>query len=100
MRPAVSSAASSADIVVKNWSFTASTVEAHVGEPAVLRFTDSEAIHGIESADLGIPKTMIVPGKVTEVSLTPKAARTFPLQCATVCGEGHDKMLLTVKAVP
>jgi heme/copper-type cytochrome/quinol oxidase subunit 2 len=99
-RPAVSSADNSVDIVVKNWSFTPSSVEVHVGKPAVLRFTDSEGVHGVESADLGIPKTTIVPGKVTEVSFTPKTAGTFPVHCAVVCGEGHDKMLLTVNVVP
>ena len=99
-RPAVSSADSSIDIVVKNWSFTPSTVKARVGKPVVLRFTDSEGVHGVENADLGIPKTTIVPGKVTEVSFTPKTAGTFPVHCAIVCGEGHDKMLLTVHVAP
>jgi cytochrome c oxidase subunit 2 len=98
--PAMSSADSSIDIVVKNWSFTPSTVEAHVGKPVVLRFTDSEGVHGVEAADLGIPKTTIVPGKITEVSFTPKTAGTFPVHCAIVCGEGHDKMLLTVHVAP
>jgi heme/copper-type cytochrome/quinol oxidase subunit 2 len=99
-RPVVSLADSSIDIVVKNWSFTPATVETHVGRLTVLRFTDSEGVHGVESADLGIAKTTIVPGKVTEVSFTPKTAGTFPVHCAVVCGEGHDKMLLTVNVVP
>jgi heme/copper-type cytochrome/quinol oxidase subunit 2 len=99
-RPAVSSADSSVDIVVKNWSFTPASIEVHVGKPAVLRFTDSEGVHGVEAADLGIPKTTIVPGKITEVSFTPKTAGSFPVHCAIVCGEGHDKMILTVNVVP
>jgi len=99
-RPVITAAHPSVDIVVKNWSFTPGTVEAHVGEPTVLRFTDSEGVHGVESDELGIPKTTIMPGKLTEVSFTPKTAGTFAVHCAIVCGEGHDKMILTVHVVP
>jgi cytochrome c oxidase subunit 2 len=99
-RPVPASADSSIDIAVKNWSFTPAAIEAHVGKPTVLRFTDSEGVHGVESADIGLSKTMIVPGKITEVSFTPKTAGTFPVHCAVVCGEGHDKMVLTVNVVP
>jgi len=99
-RPAVSGADSSIDIVVKNWSFTPSTISTKVGTPTVLRFTDSEGVHGVVAADLGLPMTTIVPGKITEVTFTPKTAGTFPVHCAVVCGEGHDKMLLTVKVDP
>jgi cytochrome c oxidase subunit 2 len=88
------------DVVVKNWSFTPATVETKVGQPTVLRFTDSEGVHGVESADLGLAKTTIMPGKVTEVTFTPKTAGTFAVHCAVVCGEGHDKMVLTVKVDP
>ncbi|MDQ2858238.1 MAG: cupredoxin domain-containing protein [Candidatus Eremiobacteraeota bacterium] len=87
------------DIAVKNWSFTPATVEAHVGEPTVLRFTSSEGVHGVESADVGLAKETIAPGKVSEVTFTPKKEGTYSVHCAVVCGEGHDKMVLTVKVV-
>lgn len=97
--PALSAAHPATDIVVKNWSFTPATVEAHVGEPAVLRFTSSEGVHGVEAADIGLAKAMITPGKTSEVTFTPKKEGTFVVHCAVVCGEGHDKMVLTVKVV-
>lgn len=97
--PPATSASTEVDITVKNWSFTPSTVETHVGQSTVLRFTDSEGVHGVESSDVGIEKTMITPGKVSEVTFTPKTAGTFAVHCAIVCGEGHDKMVLTVKVL-
>lgn len=94
---AVTSAHPAVDIAVKNWSFTPATVEAHVGEATLLRFTSSEGVHGVESDEIGLKKTTLVPDKVTEVSFTPKTAGTFVVHCAIICGEGHDKMVLTVK---
>ncbi len=98
--PVRASAHPAIDIAVKNWSFTPATVDAHVGQPTVLRFTSSEGVHGVESAQLGLPKTTITPGKVSEVSFTPTTAGTFAVHCAIICGEGHDKMMLTVKVSP
>ncbi len=98
--PAASYADPSIDIAVKNWGFTPATIEAHVGQPTLVRFNSSEGVHGVESAELGLVKTVIVPGKLTDVTFTPKTVGTFVVHCAVMCGEGHDKMLLTVKVVP
>jgi cytochrome c oxidase subunit 2 len=88
------------DVAVANWKFTPSKIEAHVGEATTLRFTSSEGVHGIQSSDLDIPKTTIIPGKVVEVTFTPKKAGTYVVQCAIMCGEGHDKMALTIEVKP
>ena len=94
------SAHPTADIVASNWKFTPAKIEAHVGVPMALILTSSEGVHGIESADLGIPKTMLLPDKWTDVKFTPKKAGTFDLHCTIVCGAGHETMVLTVKVVP
>src|SRR5690349_14155112 len=94
-RPAV--AHPSIDIVASNWKFTPQTITLHVGETTQLRLTSSEGVHGIESADLGIPKTTIMPGKFTTVDVTPKKAGTYTIHCSIVCGAGHADMVLTVK---
>ncbi|GAC1428717.1 MAG: hypothetical protein NVSMB5_23330 [Candidatus Velthaea sp.] len=94
------SAHPSADIIASNWKFTPEKIEAHVGVPMALILTSSEGVHGIESADLGIPKTMILPDKLIDVKFTPKKAGTYDLHCTIVCGTGHEKMVLTVTVVP
>jgi len=92
------SAHPSIDIVASNWKFTPAKIEAHVGEETALNLTSSEGVHGIESTDLGIAKTTIVPDKMVAVKFTPKKAGTYELHCAIVCGAGHENMVLTVKA--
>ena len=97
---AVSFAHPSVDIVASNWKFVPATVTMHVGEATHLRLTSSEGVHGIASDDLGIAKTLIVPGKFADVDVTPKKAGTYVVKCAIVCGAGHDTMALTVKVLP
>ena len=89
----------SIDIVASNWKFTPGTITLHVGEPQVLRFTSSEGVHGVQSDELGIPLTTIMPGKFTAITVTPKKAGTYVLHCAIMCGAGHANMKLIVKVV-
>jgi cytochrome c oxidase subunit II len=90
----------SIDIVASNWKFTPSTIELHVGETTVLRLTSAEGVHGIQSDDLGIPQTTIMPGQFTTVTVTPKKAGTYVVHCSIMCGAGHADMALTVKVLP
>ena len=93
----IASAHPSIDIAVANWKFTPAKIEAHVGEETTLRFISSEGVHGIKSDELGIPNTMIVPGKTIEVKFTPKKAGTYVVHCAVMCGAGHEDMKLTIE---
>jgi cytochrome c oxidase subunit 2 len=98
--PAVTALAHpSIDIVASNWKFTPSTIELHVGETTTLRLTSSEGVHGLQSDDLGIPQTTIMPGSFTKVDVTPKKAGTYVLHCSIMCGAGHPNMTLTVNVV-
>lgn len=90
----------SIDIVASNWKFTPGTIVLHAGETTHLRFTSSEGVHGVESAELGIPKTTIAPGSFSEVDVTPKKAGTYRLHCSVICGAGHSDMVLIVEVKP
>lgn len=98
--PSISSAHSSINIVASNWKFTPSTIQLHVGQTTTLRLTSNEGVHGLQSDDLGIPQTAIVPGSFTTVDVTPKKAGTYVVHCAIVCGAGHPNMALTVQVLP
>jgi cytochrome c oxidase subunit II len=87
------------DIVASNWKFTPNTIQLHAGQTSTLRLTSSEGVHGLESADLGIAQTMIMPGSVRTVSVTPKKPGKYVLHCAIMCGAGHPNMTLTVNVV-
>lgn len=90
------SAHPSIDIAAANWKFSPAVITLHVGETTELRLTSTEGVHGIQSDALGIPQTMLTPGKFVTVSVTPKKAGTYILHCAIMCGPGHEKMMLTI----
>jgi cytochrome c oxidase subunit II len=99
--PAATAAANpTIDVVASNWKFTPNTIVLHVGQTTTLRLTSKEGVHGLQSDDLGIPSTMLAPGYVKTVEVTPKKTGTYVLHCAIMCGEGHANMTLTVKVVP
>lgn len=86
-------------IVASNWKFTPNAIELHVGQTTTLRLSSSEGVHGLQSADLGIPQTVIEPGSVKSVEVTPKKAGKYVLHCTVFCGAGHANMTLTVNVV-
>jgi cytochrome c oxidase subunit 2 len=90
----------SIDVVASNWKFTPGTIELHVGQTTTLRLTSTEGIHGLQSDELGIPQTVIMPGRWQTVQVTPTKAGTYVLHCAIVCGAGHPHMTLTVHVLP
>jgi cytochrome c oxidase subunit 2 len=85
------------DVVASNWKFTPNEITTKVGEETTLRVSSAEGVHGIQSDDLGIPSTTIVPGKTVDVTFTPKKAGTYVAHCSVLCGAGHADMKLTVK---
>jgi cytochrome c oxidase subunit II len=88
------------DIVASNWKFTPATITVPVNDPTKLRLTSSSGVHGIQSDDLGIPKTTITPGSFELVTFTPKKPGTYVIHCAVVCGPGHADMTLTIVVTP
>ena len=98
--PVLSSAAQPAiGIVTSNWKFTPNAITLHVGQMTTLRLTSNEGVHGLQSPDLGIPLTVIQPGTVKSVEVTPHKAGKYVLHCAIMCGTGHANMTLTVNVV-
>ena len=97
---AVAMAHPTIDIVASNWKFTPAKISVPVNEQTTLRLTSSGGVHGLESADLGIAKTTITPGKFELVTFTPKKPGKYVLSCAVVCGPGHSDMTLTIEVTP
>ncbi|HVS46245.1 MAG TPA: cupredoxin domain-containing protein [Verrucomicrobiae bacterium] len=90
----------SVSVVASNWKFTPGTITVHLNKLTTLRLTSTEGVHGIQSSDLGIADTTIMPGKFVTVAFTPKKLGTYQAHCAIFCGAGHAAMMLTIKVVP
>jgi cytochrome c oxidase subunit 2 len=98
--PARADAHAPLEIVASNFTFTPAKITTRVGEKTTLRLTSSGGVHGLESKELGIPQTVMAPGKAVALTFTPKKAGTYKIQCAIQCGTGHDKMVLEVVVRP
>jgi cytochrome c oxidase subunit 2 len=87
-------------VATANQKFAPDHAVLHVGKRQTLRFTSTGGVHGIISKDLGIPSTMIGPGKPVSVSITPKKAGTYKIPCSVMCGPNHADMALTISVKP
>lgn len=85
------------DIVASNWKFTPATITVHVGEATTLHVTSAEGVHGLQSDELGIKQTVIMPGKFVDITFTPTKAGTYKVHCSIMCGAKHSDMVLVIK---
>jgi cytochrome c oxidase subunit II len=77
-------------------TFTPAKITIQRGVTTKLIFAHTEGVHAIESADLGIPKTILSPDKDVTIDVTPAKDGTFVLHCEVVCGPDHKTMTLTI----
>jgi heme/copper-type cytochrome/quinol oxidase subunit 2 len=94
--PAQSDGPAPISITASNYKFAPTKVEGVVGEKLTLQLVSAEGVHGFGSKELGIPSTILTPGKTVEISFTPSKAGTFKTQCTIICGPEHDGMAITV----
>ncbi len=87
-------------VATADQKFAPDHIVLHVGKRQTLRFTSAAGVHGVASKELGIPSTMITSEKPVSVSVTPKKAGTYKVQCTIVCGPGHADMALTIVVKP
>jgi cytochrome c oxidase subunit 2 len=87
-------------ITASNYKFAPAKIAGVVGEKLTLQLVSAEGVHGFGSKELGIPSTILTPGKTVEISFTPSKAGTFKTQCTIICGPEHDGMAITVAVRP
>jgi cytochrome c oxidase subunit 2 len=84
------------DVVASNWKFAPNAITLVAGQTTRIHLTSSSGVHGLQSAELGIPLTVIEPGKGVTIDVTPTKPGTYVLHCAILCGAGHENMVLTI----
>jgi cytochrome c oxidase subunit 2 len=79
------------EITAKRFAFSPAEVVLGKGEPVTLRLRSLDVTHGFFQRALGID-VEIEPGKVTDVTITPREAGRFLTICDHFCGSGHANM--------
>jgi len=82
-------------VTAKRFEFSPKEITLKVGETVKLQLTTEDVTHGLFVKPLGIDEE-IVPGKTTEVVVTPKAAGRYTTICDYFCGAGHGGMKMTI----
>jgi cytochrome c oxidase subunit 2 len=86
-------------ITAKRFEFTPKEIVVEKGVPVTLQVTSLDVTHGFFQKELGIDLD-IVPGKTSEVTITPQNAGTYTIICDHFCGSGHGNMKMTVTVRP
>lgn len=82
-------------ITAKRFEFSPKEVTLKAGETVKLELTSEDVTHGFFAKPLGIDE-VIVPGKTTEVLLTPRTPGRYTTICDHFCGAGHGGMKMTI----
>jgi cytochrome c oxidase subunit 2 len=82
-------------IKAKRFEFNPKEITLRQGETVKLQLTSEDVTHGFFLRPLGIDED-IVPGKTTEVVVTPKTPGRYTTICDHFCGVGHGGMKMTI----
>ncbi len=82
-------------ITAKRFEFSPNQITLAKGETVKLQIKTEDVTHGLFVRPLGID-TEIVPGRVTELTVTPETAGTYRAICDHFCGAGHGGMKMTI----
>ncbi len=82
-------------ITARRFEFSPKEITIRQGETVRLQLRSEDVHHGFFVRPLGIDEE-IVPGRTTEVVLTPKVAGRYTTICDHFCGAGHGAMKMTI----
>jgi cytochrome c oxidase subunit II len=86
-------------VVAKRFEFVPAQIHVKQGETVTLQFSSADVPMGFNLADFKL-RTDIMPGKLTQLELTPDRAGTFTFLCDVFCGSGHEDMSGSLVVAP
>jgi cytochrome c oxidase subunit II len=78
-------------VSAKRFEYSPQEITLKKGAPVVLQLTTEDRSHGFSVPSMNL-RADIVPGKVTELKVTPQKAGEFDFFCDVFCGSGHEGM--------
>jgi plastocyanin len=85
--------------MAENGGWNPDTLKAEVGKPLHLRLTSDDVTHGFAVGQLNMQSVDVMPGKVTDVTLTFDKPGTYTFYCTRWCGLNHWRMRGTVEVI-
>lgn len=85
-------------ITARRFTYEPDVLTLKVNEPVVFQLTSADVVMGFSVPDFSVRAT-IVPGKVTELGMTPTKTGEFTFLCDVFCGSGHETMDGTLHVV-
>ena len=80
-----------------NGGWNPDVLKAKAGEPLHLRLTSDDVVHGFAVGQMDVEAVDIMPGKVTDVTLTFDKSGTYTFYCTRWCGVNHWRMRGTIE---
>jgi cytochrome c oxidase subunit 2 len=82
-------------IVAATFFFTPDPIEVPAGRPVTFRLTSSDVIHGFQVVGTNA-NAMVIPGYVTQFTLTFDRPGEYRIACNEYCGVAHHMMVGTL----
>ena len=83
--------------MAESGGWTPSTIQAQAGIPLHLRLTSDDVMHGFAIGQSDQPAVDVVPGQMTDVTLTFDKPGTYTYYCTRWCGPNHWRMRGTIE---
>ncbi len=83
--------------MAENGGWNPDTLKAEVGKPLHLRLTSDDVVHGFAVGQMKMESVDVMPGKVTDVTLTFNKPGTYAFYCTRWCGLNHWRMRGTIE---
>jgi mono/diheme cytochrome c family protein/plastocyanin len=83
--------------MAENGGWNPDTLRAEVGKPLHLRLTSDDVVHGFGVGQMNMQSADVMPGKVTDVTLTFDKPGTYTFYCTRWCGLNHWRMRGTIE---
>lgn len=79
-------------VVASTFSFAPDPIEVPAGRPVMFRLTSSDVIHGFQVVGTNA-NAMVVPGYVSQFTVTFKTPGEYAIACNEYCGVMHHQMV-------
>jgi mono/diheme cytochrome c family protein/plastocyanin len=81
----------------ENGGWSPDVIKANAGEPLYLKFTSDDVVHGFAVGQMDMQSVDILPGKVTDLTLTFDKPGIYTFFCTRWCGLNHWRMRGTIE---